>query len=127
MLLIVATLLAGLGIFFFGFQFLTEHLKLLSSRRIREKIAQLAKNPLKGMFLGGLLSLTQSTSATMFILVGMARSGMITVRQTLPIMIGTNMLIGFIVFALVLDITLVVLIQPGIGRNHLYERKSESL
>ena len=49
MLIIVATLLAGLGLFFVGLQLLTENLKLLSGRRLRENIAVWTKNPFFGL------------------------------------------------------------------------------
>ncbi|MBT6608506.1 MAG: hypothetical protein HOB37_08585, partial [Rhodospirillaceae bacterium] len=45
MTLVAASLVAGLGLFFVGLYFLTEHLKMLSGRRLRERIATWTKNP----------------------------------------------------------------------------------
>jgi len=116
MILVVASLLAGLGLFFVGLNFLTEHLKMLSGRRLRQRISVLTKHPLQGIFWGGvLIAITQSTAASTFILIGMLRSGMMKVRQTLPIIIGTNMVVGFIVLILVFDVKIAVLFLLGVA------------
>ena len=115
MISVIASLLAGLGLFFVGLHFLTEHLKMLSGRRLRERIAALTKHPLQGVFWGGILiAVTQSTAATTFILIGMLRSGMMKVRQSLPIIIGINMLGGIIVLVLVFDVKIGVFFLLGL-------------
>jgi len=111
----MASLLAGLGLFFVGLNFLTEHLKMLSGRRLRERISTWTKNPFLGMLWGGVfIAITQSSSATTFILIGMLRSGMMKVRQALPIIVGINMLGGIIILVLVFDIKIWVLFLLGI-------------
>lgn len=121
---IVASLLAGLGLFFVGMQFITEHLKLLSSRRMRRHIAGWTRNPFGGLAVGGLMAgLTQSTIATIFILVSMVRSGLMPVRQALPIAIGAHMLIGLVVLVLVFDVRTASFFVLGIS-GLLYTSKS---
>lgn len=111
-----ASLLAGLGLFFVGLHFLTDHLKMLSGRRLRERVASLTKHPLMGVFWGGvLIAVTQSTAVTTFILIGMLRSGMTKVRQTLPIIIGTNMIAGVIVLVLVFDVKIGIFFLLGLA------------
>ena len=113
---LVASLIAGIGLFFVGMSMLTEHLKILSGRKVRLLIARWTRNPLSGVLLGGLLiAFTQSTSATTFILISMIRSGMIKVRQTLPIIAGANIVIGFIVFLFAFDFKIVVFCLLGIS------------
>ncbi len=64
MILVAASLIAGLGLFFVGLYFLTEHLKMLSGRRLRERIATWTKQPLLGVMWGGVfIAITQSTAA----------------------------------------------------------------
>ncbi|MEE8350850.1 MAG: Na/Pi symporter, partial [Rhodospirillales bacterium] len=116
MILVAASLIAGLGLFFVGLYFLTEHLKMLSGRRLRERIAAWTKKPLLGVMWGGVfIAITQSTAATMFILISMMRSGMMTVRQALPMIIGVNMAAGAIVLILVIDIKVAILLLLGIA------------
>ncbi len=115
MLVIIATLLAGLGLFFVGLQLLTENLKLLSGRRLRENIAVWTRNPFFGLAWGGLfITITQSAAAATFILIGMLRAGMLGVRQILPILIGMNCFAGIIIMVLIFDIKLVVFFLLGI-------------
>lgn len=116
MILVAASLVAGLGLFFVGLYFLTEHLKMLSGRRLRARIAAWTKNPFMGVLWGGVfIAVTQSTAATMFILISMLRSGMMGVRQALPIIIGLNIIAGAIVLVLVIDIKVAVLFLLGIA------------
>jgi phosphate:Na+ symporter len=115
MLLIVATLLAGLGLFFVGLQLLTENLKLLSGRRLRENISVWTRNPFFGLLWGGLfITITQSAAAATFILIGMLRAGMLGVKQILPILIGMNCFAGIIILVLIFDIKLAVFILLGV-------------
>ena len=115
MLVVVATLLAGLGLFFVGLQLLTENLKLLSGRRLRENIAVWTRNPFSGLLWGGLfITITQSAAAATFILIGMLRAGMLGVKQILPILIGMNCFAGIIILVLIFDIKLVVFFLLGI-------------
>ena len=64
MFLVAASLVAGLGLFFVGLYFLTEHLNMLSGRRLRERIAAWTKNPFMRVLWGGVfIAVTQSTAA----------------------------------------------------------------
>ena len=115
MLVVITSLLAGLGLFFVGLSLLTDNLKLISGRRLRENIAGWTKHPLLGVLWGGVfITITQSAAAATFILVGMLRAGMMTVRQILPILIGINSIGGLIVLVLIFDIKLVVFALLGI-------------
>ena len=126
MFLVIASLLAGLGLFFVGLNLLTENLKLLSGRRLRENIAEWTKHPLMGVLWGGVfISITQSAAAATFILIGTLRAGMMTVRQILPILIGMNMIGGLIVLVLIFDIKLAVFVLLGVtGLLYSSERAS---
>jgi phosphate:Na+ symporter len=116
MALVVGSLLAGLGLFFVGLKLLTDHLKQLSGRRLRERVARWTRNRWLGVLWGGLfIAITQSSAATTFILVGMIRSGMMPVSQSFPIIIGVNVLGGLIVLLLVIDIKIAVLVLLGIA------------
>jgi phosphate:Na+ symporter len=115
MLLVLGSVLGGLGLFFVGLKLLTENLKLLSGRRLREKVATWTRNPFLGVIWGGLfITITQSAAAATFILIGMLRAGMLTVQQILPILIGVNLIGGVIVLVLVFDVKLAVFLLLGV-------------
>jgi phosphate:Na+ symporter len=108
-------LLAGLGLFFVGLQILTENLKRLSSRRLRTLVARYTRHPMLGVLWGGaFIVVTQSAAATMFIIVSMMRSGMMSVRQSMPLIVGLNVFAGVIVVVLVIDVRLGVLFLLGV-------------
>ncbi len=112
----LAALFAGLGLFFAGLQILTEHLKRLSGRRLRTLVARSTRSPLAGMLRGGaIVSVTQSGAATMFIIVSMLRSGMMAIRQAMPMIVGVNVFGALIVLILVVNIKLAVLCLIGLA------------
>ncbi|MCG8547073.1 MAG: Na/Pi symporter [Alphaproteobacteria bacterium] len=113
---VLASFLAGLGLFFVGLDLLTQHLRMLSGRGLREKLSTWTKNPFLGVLWGGIfITITQSTLAVTFILISMLRSGMISVAQSLPIIIGINVLAPITALVLALDIKLAVLFLLGIA------------
>lgn len=112
----LGSLFAGLAFFFVGLSLLTQHLKMLGGRRLRERIAALTRRPFMGLLWGGVfIAVTQSSAATVFLLVGMMRAGMITVSQSLPMIVGVNMAAGLVILILVLDIKLAILFLLGIS------------
>lgn len=116
MIFVAAMLIAGLGLFFLGLQLLTDNLQALTGRRLRDRIAKLTRKPSIGLVWGGILvAVTQSMAGMSFILISMLRSAMITVVQSLPILIGGNIAAGIIVMILVFDIRAGVLIVLGIA------------
>ncbi|GHD52089.1 hypothetical protein GCM10017083_27290 [Thalassobaculum fulvum] len=121
-----AWLLAGLGLFFGGLQLLTENLKRLSGRRLRTLVARYTRSTLMGVLWGGaFIAVTQSGAATMFIIVSMMRSGMMAVRQAMPMIVGVNIVGALIVLILVVDIKLAVLCLIGVA-GVLYKADSRS-
>ncbi|TXG34836.1 Na/Pi cotransporter family protein [Seonamhaeicola maritimus] len=112
----IASFIAGLGLFFFGLQTLTDHLKLLTNKKVRELIKKLTKTVVQGVLLGGLITMiTQSMSALVFTLIGMMRAGAIKVKQALPLIMGGNMLGGVILYIVAINIQVGVLLILGIS------------
>lgn len=116
MILVAAMLIAGIGLFFVGLQLLTENLQALAGRRLRDRIARLTRKPAIGLVWGGVLvAVTQSMAVMTFILISMLRSGMITVAQSLPLLIGGNIAAGIIVMILVFNIKIGILFLLGVA------------
>lgn len=123
---ILGGLLAGLGLFFGGLQLLSDNLKRLSSRRLRTMVARYTRTPLMGVLWGGaFVAVTQSGAATMFIIVSMMRSGMMAVRQAMPMIIGLNVVGAMIVLILVVDVRTAVLFVLGTA-GLLYKAEGRS-
>jgi phosphate:Na+ symporter len=113
---IVASLVAGLGLFFLGLHLVGNHLKQASSRQLRSLIARFTDRVWRGSLLGLLAGVfMQSTSAVAVVLASMAASGLVTVRQALPIVLWTNVGTTLIVFVGVFDLELLVLYCLGLS------------
>lgn len=114
--LIAATIFGGLGLFFFALQFLGENLKLLAGQRLRQRIAKLTATPASGLLVGSIMILTtQSGAASVFILVGLVRAGMMTLMQTQPVILGISVGAGLIVLFLTINIQIAILLLIGMS------------
>ena len=115
MLISLATVIAGLGMFFAGIWFLSENLKRATSRRFRRGVMKWTRVPVMGFGVGVIAgALTQSMAVTVFILVGMLRAGLIGVKNALPLIAGANNGLSVLVFVATLETQLVMLFVIGI-------------
>lgn len=112
--MIAATMFAGLGLFFFAMHFLCVNLKRLADQKLKQRIARLTSSAPAGLSVGAILIvLTQSGTAAVFLLVGLLRAGMLTLKQVQPVILGLNLGAGLIVLFLTMDIRIAVLLLIG--------------
>lgn len=113
---ILGGMVGGLGLFFVGMWLLTENLKTFASRRIRMLTTRWTGNAPTAFAWGTLLGgITQNTSALTFIVVGMTQSGLVSVGQALPIILGASFGTSLLVLIVTFDIELVALYVLGIA------------
>jgi len=107
---------AGLGLFFFAMHFLCVNLKRLADQRLRQRIAKLTSTTPAAMLVGAvMIVMTQSGSALVFLLVGLVRAGMMTLKQAQPVVLGANVGAGLVVLFLTMDIRIAVLLLIGVA------------
>lgn len=100
----VLALIGGLALFLYGMDTMGEGLKKLSGNKLEQILEKLASNPLKGFFLGFVVTaIIQSSSATTVMLVGFVNSGIMKLAQSISIIMGAN--IGTTVTAWLLSTT----------------------
>lgn len=95
--------LAGLGLFLFGIRTMGEQLKVLAGSRMKTLIDKYTTNPVMGVFVGALVTgLIQSSSGTTALTISLVRSGLMSLKQAVGIIMGANIgttitaiLIGF--------------------------------
>lgn len=115
MILSLANVIAGLGLFFAGIWFLSENLKHATGRRFRRWAIAWTRTAPMGFCVGAVAgALTQSMSVTVFILVGLMRAGLIGVANALPLLLGANVGLSVLVFVATLETQLVMLFVIGI-------------
>jgi len=102
----VITILAGLGLFFYGMDLLSRSLRELTGQRIQLAFARATRNRAISFAWGAIAGgVTQSSTATSFIVVGLLSAGLVATESALPIMLGANL--GSSLFPLIISFDLV--------------------
>ena len=98
------TLLGGLAFFLFGMSLLGEGLKRVAGSKLEIILAKLTSTTFKGVLLGALVTaVIQSSSATTVMVVGFVNSGIMTLKQAVGVIMGSN--IGTTVTAWILSLS----------------------
>ncbi len=88
---LVVGLVGGLAIFLLGMDQMTESLRLIAGGRIRDVLARLTSNRFAGLLTGAAVTaVIQSSSVTTVLVVGFISSGLMTLTQSLGVIIGAN-------------------------------------
>ena len=87
----VLSLLGGLAMFLYGMRLMGDSLKENSSGTLKRVMERVTDNALKAFLLGiAVTALIQSSTATIVITSGLVGAGILTVRQSLGIIVGAN-------------------------------------
>ena len=87
----VISLLGGLALFLYGMRLMGDSLKENSGATMKLVMEKVTDNPIKAFFLGMLITaLIQSSTATIVITSGLVGAGILTLHQSLGIIIGAN-------------------------------------
>jgi len=85
------TLLGGLAMFLFGMRMMGDGLKEGSSGTLRTAMSHVTDSTLKAFLLGlAVTAIIQSSTATIVITAGLVGAGILTLRQSLGIVVGAN-------------------------------------
>ncbi|PKP52765.1 MAG: hypothetical protein CVT92_07245 [Bacteroidetes bacterium HGW-Bacteroidetes-1] len=85
------TILGSLGLFLFGMKLLSESLQKIVGVRMRQSLSSITAKPWKSMFIGlAITSLMQSSSASTVMLISFVNAGLITVLDSIGLIIGAN-------------------------------------
>ena len=89
--LIVIQMLGGLALFLYGMRLMSSSLKESSSGKLKSMMEKVTGNPFKAFLLGlGVTVVIQSSTATIVITSGLVAGGIITLHQSLGIIVGAN-------------------------------------
>jgi len=81
----------GLGLFLFGMRLMSEGLRAAAGRKLKKILESITKKSLLAFLVGaGITALLQSSSATTVMVVGFVNAGLLTLRQAICVIIGTN-------------------------------------
>ncbi len=81
----------GLGLFLFGMGLMSDGLKKVAGRKLRNILESLTRQPVVAVLIGALVTcLIQSSSATTVMTVGFVNAGLLTLRNALCVVLGAN-------------------------------------
>ena len=84
-------LLAGVGIFIVGMNFLSSALEKSAGSGMKKLLEKISNNRFSGVGIGaGVTALVQSSSATSVMVIGLVNAGVMTLMQATPIIMGAN-------------------------------------
>lgn len=100
----VISLLGGLALFLFGMDVMGKSLERQAGGKLQTILAKMSSNVFKGFFLGlAVTAVIQSSSATTVMVVGFVNSGIMTLKQAVGVIMGSN--VGTTVTAWILSLT----------------------
>ncbi|MBO5253486.1 MAG: Na/Pi cotransporter family protein [Clostridia bacterium] len=84
-------LLAGVGVFIVGMNFLSEALEKSAGEGMKKLLSRISNNRFSGVGIGaGVTAIIQSSSATSVMVIGLVNAGVMTLMQATPIIMGAN-------------------------------------
>lgn len=87
----VLSLFGGLALFLLGMDLMSKSLEKKAGGKLKQILESLTKSPVKGFLLGILVTaVIQSSSATTVMVVGFVSAGIMTLRQSIYIIMGAN-------------------------------------
>ena len=88
---LVFGLLGGLGLFLFGMKIMSEGLQKIAGDRMRKILAALTNNRFIGTLVGiAVTAIIQSSSATTVMVVGFVNAGLMSLVQSIGVVLGAN-------------------------------------
>jgi len=84
-------LLAGVGVFIVGMNFMSEALEKSAGEGMKKMLGRISNNRFSGVGIGaGVTAIIQSSSATSVMVIGLVNAGVMTLMQATPIIMGAN-------------------------------------
>ncbi len=88
---IVLGVIGGLGLFLYGMVQMSNGLKKVAGRKLKIVLETMTKNTYVGFVVGALVTaFIQSSSATSVIVIGLVNAGLLTLKQSIGVIMGSN-------------------------------------
>ena len=121
-------LAGGLGIFLYGMRMMSDGLQKVAGDRLRSIFDMVTTNRFAGVFTGFLVTaMIQSSSATTVMLVGFVNAGIMTLQQSINVIIGANIGTTFTGWIIAFKVTKYGLPLIGLGAGLLLFVKSNKI
>ncbi len=121
-------LLGGLSLFLYGMERISDALKNVAGEKMKDILGMLSNNRFMGMITGAIVTaVIQSSSVTTVMLVGFVTAGLMSLSQTIGVILGSN--IGTTITAQIVafKVTKYALLLVAIGFGMLFASKKEKI
>lgn len=85
-----STVAGGLAFFLYGMKVMSGALQAVAGNRLRDLVYRLTKNRVSGFAIGNVLGFAVHSGAATILLVSFINAGMMTLAQSIPVMLGAN-------------------------------------
>jgi phosphate:Na+ symporter len=127
----ILTIVGGLGFFLYGMKLMSESLQKVAGRRMQKILEAIARKPLYGIFTGLIVTaIIQSSSATTVMIVSFANAGLLSLTQSVSVIMGANIgttvtawLISLLGFSHLFDINVILLPLLALSLPLFFSRK----
>ena len=115
----------GLGLFLYGMGQMSDGLKKAAGQKMKQLMESMTGTPLLAFTTGTVVTaLVQSSSATTVMIIGLVNAGLMTLKQAVPVIFGTN--VGTTATAWIVSLTgfkfnIVLYAMPVIGAGFLLD------
>jgi phosphate:Na+ symporter len=124
----IALIAGGLALFLFGLELMTAGLKALAGSGLQTALAKLTADRFRGLLAGAFVTaLLNSSTITTVLMVGFVSAGLMTLNQTVPMIMGANVgstitaqIIAFNLSALTPVILAVGFLLRALGRRETF-------
>jgi phosphate:Na+ symporter len=119
-------LFGGIGILLYGIRVMGDGLQKILGKQLRRLLESVTRRPLLGVLAGIVLTiLFQSSTATTVILVGLSNAAVITLRQSMPVILGADIGTSVTAQLIALKFTEVSLLIVGLASPIVFFAKQE--
>lgn len=125
---VMMQLMGGLALFLFGMEQMTDALKIVSGVRLKNLLATVTANRFKGVMAGTIITaIVQSSSVTTVMLVGFISAGLMTLRQSIGVMMGAGIGSTFTAQIVAFKVTQYALVLVAVGFFVLFMARSKQV
>jgi phosphate:Na+ symporter len=121
-------LLGGLSLFLYGMERMSDALKNVAGEKMKDILGMLSNNRIMGMITGAIVTaVIQSSSVTTVMLVGFVTANLMSLSQTIGVILGSN--IGTTITAQIVafKVTKYALLLMAVGFGMLFSSKKEKI
>jgi len=96
--------IGGLGLFLYGMGLMSDGLKKSAGQRLKKLLESMTRRPILGFSIGVFVTaLVQSSSASTVMIIGLVNAGLLTLKQAICVILGTN--VGTTITAWIVSLT----------------------